>query len=72
MTAPNTPDAATISTSLRLPRDLADRLDAIAEERLVGRNLLIVRAIEEFLDVLPDVAESTTPPRLHDVTLDVL
>lgn len=34
---------------VRLPRELDERLAAAASERLVGVNLLVTRAIEEYL-----------------------
>lgn len=41
------------STAIRLPRSLLARLDVVCDERMVGRNLVITRAIEMFLDQLP-------------------
>jgi hypothetical protein len=39
-----------IATTCRLPIELRDRLQAEADRRCVGRNLIIERAIEEWLD----------------------
>lgn len=41
-----------ISTTMRIPADLRDRLDRTAHDRCVGRNLIIERAIRRFLDAL--------------------
>lgn len=38
------------ATSVRLPVDLLDRLNALAKARMVGRNLLVTAAIERFLN----------------------
>lgn len=40
---------------VRLPEDLADWLDQAAEEREVGINLLMVRALVELRRTLPPV-----------------
>ena len=41
-----------IATAVRLPPDLLARLDAVCEERVVSRNLVITKALERFLDSL--------------------
>jgi len=47
-----TPQPKRIDTSVRLPADLVARLDAVCSERMIGRNLVITRAIEQFLPTL--------------------
>ena len=57
MSAP-TPQPKRIATSVPivigavLPADLVARLDAVCSERMIGRNLVITRAIEQFLPTL--------------------
>jgi predicted HicB family RNase H-like nuclease len=46
------------TTAVRLPVSLHDRLRTEADLRLVSANLLIERAISEFLDRLPPVEVS--------------
>jgi predicted HicB family RNase H-like nuclease len=41
-----------VTTALRVPRGLHDRLKSAAEERQVGVNLLAVKALEDYLDRL--------------------
>lgn len=41
-----------VTTALRVPKGLHDRLKTAAEERQVGLNLLAVKAIEDYLDRL--------------------
>lgn len=41
-----------VTTALRVPRGLHDRLKCAAEERQVGLNLLAVKALEDYLDRL--------------------
>lgn len=43
------------AVALRLPRSLVARLDQVCDERVVGRNLIVTKAVEEFLDRLPPV-----------------
>lgn len=47
-----------VSVSVRMPPDLRDRLDAAADERVVSRSLLARKAIEHYLDNVPDAAEA--------------
>lgn len=59
MTAP-----ARRQVTIRLRTDLADRLDEEADTRVVGRNLLLERALEHYLDhVLPPVPARPTTGR---------
>jgi hypothetical protein len=41
-----------VTTALRVPRVLHDRLKAAAEERQVGVSLLAVKALQDYLDRL--------------------
>lgn len=53
-----------VTASYRLPADLRDRVRAAAEERVIGPNLLVAKALEAYLDALPPIPEV----RLQDVT----
>ncbi|MCU1426777.1 MAG: hypothetical protein JWL83_777 [Actinomycetia bacterium] len=46
-----------VTTAVRVPKTLHDRVRAAADERQVGVNLLVVRALEEYLDRLVPVDE---------------
>jgi predicted HicB family RNase H-like nuclease len=46
-----------VTTAVRVPKTLHDRVRAAAQERQVGVNLLVVRALEEYLDRLVPVDE---------------
>jgi predicted HicB family RNase H-like nuclease len=46
-----------VTTAVRVPKTLHDRVRAAADERHVGVNLLVVRALEEYLDRLVPVDE---------------
>jgi predicted HicB family RNase H-like nuclease len=46
-----------VATAVRVPKTLHDRVRAAALERQVGVNLLVVRALEEYLDRLVPVDE---------------
>lgn len=47
-----------VSTSVRLPPDLLDRIDAEAKARIVGRSLLIENLLRFGLDQLPPITPS--------------
>lgn len=47
-----------VSVSLRMPPELRDRLDAAANARVVSRSLLARKAIEHYLDNVPDADEA--------------
>lgn len=49
------------TTAVRLPASLHARLRAEADARLLSANLLIERAVTEFLDRLPPVQTGTEP-----------
>jgi len=46
-----------VTTAVRLPADLHERLKATARERDVSANYMVVRAVEEFLERLIPVDE---------------
>lgn len=46
-----------MTTALRVPRDLHERLKLAAEERQVAVNLLAVKALEDYLDRLIPVED---------------
>jgi hypothetical protein len=50
-------DEERVTTAVRVPKTLHDRARAVAQERQVGMNLLVVRALEEYLDRLVPVDE---------------
>lgn len=56
---PRSPDRKRHSTTVRLPADLLDRLDSVAEDRVIGRGKLIELLIRRGLDQLAEVTEAT-------------
>lgn len=52
MARPKIYDQERVTTALRMPKELQDRLHAAASERDVSANLLAVRAIADYLDRL--------------------
>jgi hypothetical protein len=54
---PRVHDEERVTTAVRVPKTLHDRVRAAASERQVGVNLLVVRALEEYLDRLVPVEE---------------
>ncbi|HRA34119.1 MAG TPA: hypothetical protein PK748_04300 [Acidimicrobiales bacterium] len=58
MARPRTYPEPRIPTAVRLPEGLHRRLHQVAGERAVSANLLVTRAVEEYLDRLPSLAES--------------
>lgn len=48
-------------TGIRLPASLHARLHAAAADRDVSANLLVTRAVRDYLDRLPDV-DDVLPP----------
>ena len=57
MGRPRVHDEERVTTAVRVPKTLHDRVRAAASERDVGVNLLVVRALEEYLDRLVPVDE---------------
>ncbi len=53
MGRPRVCDERRIATAVRLPESLHQRLHDAASERDVSVNLLVNRAVEDFLDRLP-------------------
>ena len=58
MARPRTYSEPRIPTAVRLPESIHRRLHAVAEERAVSANLLVTKAVEEYLARLPTLAES--------------
>jgi predicted HicB family RNase H-like nuclease len=46
-----------VTTAVRVPKTLHERVRSVAEERQVGVNFLMVRALEEYLDRLVPIDE---------------
>jgi hypothetical protein len=44
-----------VAVSLKMTAALADRLDAVCDERCIGRDVVIEKALVRFLDALPTV-----------------
>ncbi|MBK6856090.1 MAG: toxin-antitoxin system HicB family antitoxin [Microthrixaceae bacterium] len=66
MARPRSYSEPRIPTAVRLPESLHQRLHQEARERTVSANLLITRALEEYLDRLPALAETTrTQPEVQ-------
>jgi predicted HicB family RNase H-like nuclease len=55
MARPKLYEEKRIPTAVRIPESLHRQLQAVAEEREVSVNLLIVRAIKKHLEELPAV-----------------
>lgn len=58
MARPRTYTEPRIPTAVRLPESVHRRLHEVADERAVSANLLVTKAVEEYLDRLPTLAES--------------
>jgi hypothetical protein len=54
---PRISDEPRVTTAVRLPASLHDRLRDRALERDVSVNLLVTKAVEAYLDQLPPVGE---------------
>lgn len=52
---PPNADARTRSITIRMKPEVVERLGRAADERVVGRNLLIEKAIERYLDALEEM-----------------
>jgi hypothetical protein len=50
-----------VTTAFRLPQPLHQQLRAAADERQVAANLLVVKALEDYLSRLPPVETVVTP-----------
>lgn len=60
MTRKREHDDGRANTSFRIPRDLLDQIDALCEERMVGRSFLIERLLRRSLQHLPSVEPAPT------------
>jgi hypothetical protein len=62
MARPRLVDEPRVSTQVRLPESLYERLKSAAQDRDVSANLIVTRALTEFLDRLvpSDVVLSST------------
>jgi hypothetical protein len=62
MARPRLVDELRVSTQVRLPESLYERLKSAAQDRDVSANLIVTRALTEFLDHLApsDVVLSST------------
>jgi hypothetical protein len=58
--------------TVAIPKELADRVKAEAEDRVLSPNFLIARAIEQFLAQLPPIKVLGTPfaKEHHDHSTD--
>lgn len=66
MARPRTYEERRIATAVRLPESIHHRLREAASDRDISANLLITRAVAEFLDRLP-TAEATLGRRSRRV-----
>jgi predicted transcriptional regulator len=57
MARPKLYDEVRVSTAVRLPVSLHQRLRRVASDRRVSANLIVERAVEEYLGRLPGVAD---------------
>lgn len=55
-----------IATAVRLPESIHRRLHLAANDRDVSANLLITRAVDEYLDRLPSADVALRPERATD------
>ncbi|MCU0270723.1 MAG: type II toxin-antitoxin system HicB family antitoxin [Acidimicrobiales bacterium] len=63
MGRPRVCDERRIVTAVRLPESLHRRLQLAASERDVSANLLVTKALDEYLRRLPDADEVLAPTR---------
>ncbi|MGE3620959.1 MAG: hypothetical protein AB7L84_10910 [Acidimicrobiia bacterium] len=52
-----------VATAIRLPTSLRDELQAVAAERDVSVNLLVTRAVRDYLRRLPSLRDAPRGPR---------
>lgn len=57
----STSSADTTQISVRLAPELVQRLDALCEQRMIGRNLIVARAIARLVDELAAVDDPLAP-----------
>ena len=63
MGRPRVSDERRIATAVRLPESVHRRLQAAARDRGVSANLIVTRAVEEYLDRLPSADAVLAPSR---------
>jgi hypothetical protein len=63
MGRPRVSNERRIATAVRLPESIHRRLQLAAHDRDVSANLLITRAVDEYLQRLPSAEQVLTPPR---------
>jgi hypothetical protein len=63
MGRPRVSDERRIATAVRLPESLHRRLQLAATDRDVSANLLITKAVDEYLQRLPSADKVLTPKR---------
>lgn len=56
-----TQGVGTKTLSVNIPEALHDRLEEVCEERVVGKGLLVTKALEKFLDGLRPVSDGLEP-----------
>ncbi len=63
MGRPRISDERRIATAVRLPESIHRRLQLAASDRDVSANLLVTKAVDEYLDRLPTAEKALTPKR---------
>lgn len=63
MGRPRIYDEPRVATAIRLPTSLRDELQAAAAERDVSVNLLVTRAVRDYLGRLPSFSDAPSEPR---------
>lgn len=63
MGRPRVSDERRIATAVRLPESIHRRLQVAASDRDVSANLLITKAVDEYLRRLPSADEALTTSR---------
>ena len=61
MGSPRIYDEPRIATAIRLPVSLRDELQAVAAEREVSVNFLVIRAVSDYLQQLPPAGTKRRP-----------
>lgn len=61
MGRPRISDERRVTTAVRLPESIHRRLQVAADERDVSANLLVTKAVDEYLDRLPSLDEVLMP-----------
>ncbi len=58
MSRPRQYEEERVATAVRLPESIHRRLHEAAQERAVSANLLVTKAVEDYLERLPSVTET--------------